>query len=555
MNAHPRIAKLAAKPRSAYKRIKSEQPKMNALRIDYGDLAQEEISHKFTSFGATCNPPIKDRHGWDFLIEYPLKNEPSKPVDHSHPIRTIQAQVKSTTGRKPASKFKLSNGLKYASSDLPIFVFLVHYINGSDNPRIYGKHVWEAEIAEILKAARKMEVEQKQPSHKRILPIFFDEDDRVFGDYTAWVESKLSFIGENYAQKKSSLWKSVGYSEARAEISLTLSSAVLEDDIVAHELGLKESLPFEKLEVFDIRFQLKAPRPTVSEVGGTFTIQKTKPESATIKFSCGKDEKRVNVPARVFNSHVLGRKEKPTKTRITASCFDFIFDHDNELVHQTIDLSKTKTYSISDLLTFCKISKLSDGSAIKFRIETQHGQLRSTFSINKPEHRLFGSEAFDILTLLANDAEVGRNCSGQFSIEEFLLFLNHLGPLRQMIGAGSIRLNCELDDTPNEVIHFCGYYVAQLGENSVGMILQWDVKATNTDLDGRYNWYMSSLSVVETFVTSQGLESAQLDALAEFQSYISSKGAPLLRLGEGDLIVAIKSIVAGDTLAFHTSVD
>ena len=238
-----------------------------------GRAAQDEFKLFCSRAEITCNSSSEDDHGWDFLIEIEPLREARAPADKQGGIRKAFVQVKSTHGKSPKTRMKVSNALKLAKDELPCFVVLFHY-NSTGGNRIYVQHFWTELIERALKRGRQVSVKGKD-THKSWMEIRFSEQDEKSADPVGWISSVVRECSDEYSAEKRSLYQKLGYENRnyRAEVTFGPLSGV--EEIVDHELGLTDSLPVSRVRLIDSQFGIDSPEPILDSEHARMQIRRS----------------------------------------------------------------------------------------------------------------------------------------------------------------------------------------------------------------------------------------------------------------------------------------
>jgi hypothetical protein len=162
---------------------------------------------------ATAQPVPRDRHGWDFLVEFPAKDDPRSPDLHD-PLLKVWVQVKSSEDDGRSCKVTVSNLLKSAASREPWFIVSIAK-DASGQPKIYATHVWTDLIERTLKAARKHDLRGHRLNKKFLTLAFSDEDERSVADLLDWMRACAEAVPD-YEQEKKRIYTSVGFDDGTA---------------------------------------------------------------------------------------------------------------------------------------------------------------------------------------------------------------------------------------------------------------------------------------------------------------------------------------------------
>lgn len=308
-----------------------------------GEMAEGVLIQWAGEVGITANKSIRDRTGWDYLLEFPLQAEEGEkavPLDRQPPPVNCLLQVKGTDLRRRRISIKLSNWTRLASSALPAF-FLVLEFDGEASPqRAFLLHFWEREIRRIKQRLRELsstKTEVRLNQHRMVLR-YGDEHalEDCGGRFLAAAILRNVHDPGKYVDEKVELLDSVGYEGARweAEIQLVLGSLEEvagkdpEDILIDLALGRIPYLPIAPGgKIWDLRFGLRASEPLkVFETEGRLELgDQERLATGRLDFSRGVG-RRVSIPVDVyFPSGVahLVQKER-IRIRLTAPGIDVI---------------------------------------------------------------------------------------------------------------------------------------------------------------------------------------------------------------------------------------
>ncbi|WP_338692445.1 hypothetical protein V5279_40850 [Bradyrhizobium sp. 26S5] len=177
------------------------------------DYAEAIFQLACAEVGATAQPVPRDRHGWDFLVEFPAKDDP-RSADLHDPILKVWVQVKSSENDGRSCKVTLSNLKKSAASREPWFIVSVAK-DASGQAKIYATHVWTDLIERTLKAVRKHDLQGHRLNKTLLTIAFTDEDERSVGDLLDWMRACAEAMS-NYEEEKKRIYTSVGFDDGTA---------------------------------------------------------------------------------------------------------------------------------------------------------------------------------------------------------------------------------------------------------------------------------------------------------------------------------------------------
>ena len=272
--------------------------------------------------GVTCNPSLEDETGWDHFIEFPPKLLPRKALDLQPAHKAALVQVKTTRAARPSCRLKLSNAHRMAKSPTPFFVVAMAEQPDDRRLRIFGLHVWELQIARILKAVRVAEQAGRPDLHKQWLRIGWEHLTET--DYLIdWIGNQIEAVGKDYAASKQKILQSVGFGDDRASITVTfdLDKRSALSDLM---LGIGESIPIRRFVYSSRRFGISAFAPEVETEGGTLLI-KPNPRRGTLRITAA-DGDTLSCDAAIFSSNGVETEGKVWRSRIVGGCLEILLD-------------------------------------------------------------------------------------------------------------------------------------------------------------------------------------------------------------------------------------
>ncbi len=236
-----------------------------------GRPAQNKFKLLCSQSEVTCNRSFEDDHGWDFIIELVPQRENGLPADKLPGPKQVLVQVKSTKGKSPITRMKVSNALKLAKSELPCFVVLFHHAPGSEE-RIYICHFWDKLMERALLRGRKASAANKEP-HKVWMEIRFSDKDEHSADLIRWIIATVNEHSVEYPEKKRSLCETLGYGERNYHVEVTFGPLGGVEELVDHQLGFTDYLPVSNIKFVDSRFGIDAPIPKWGSDHGRIQIR------------------------------------------------------------------------------------------------------------------------------------------------------------------------------------------------------------------------------------------------------------------------------------------
>lgn len=248
--------------------------------VDLGDWAENRFALYCSQAGVVANHSIKDRTGWDYLLEFSQVNPPTAPPDHHKPEMTARVQVKSRERGKLSASLKLDNAHRFAASPDPCFVVLAAATDGGEPVRFYAKHFWKPEIERTLKRLRQSEGKSK-PVHKQSFSVGFCEEDDHTDDLIGWMRRIASQDRTAYSAEKQKLNRILGYEDGSPVGTVTFALDDLEA-FVDHSIGLTPKINLTNIRMVDKRFGIEAKKP-IFEGKPDHAVMQSNPKACAIE--------------------------------------------------------------------------------------------------------------------------------------------------------------------------------------------------------------------------------------------------------------------------------
>lgn len=519
--------------------------------------------HGEWKFGEICQSPdavcdvvvnkaTDDEHGWDHVVDITPPQEAGLPADLQTHLLQCFAQIKTTNGKKPSTKLKLSNAIKAAKSPLPSFVFLLHYRDGIAEPEVYGRHIWVEEISKWLERGRQTELSGRSDLHNLSVTMSFGPRDKLHKRPGDWSFDQLKLHGgAEYARNKTELFQSVGYGEFSQEGTMTLGPLETENDVVLHELGLIEDLPVSEFRVFDKRFGILSSSP-IHDFSGGGRIQFTKEgHPLTLQIvSC--DGKSFDIPARAWHASLVGFDHPDFKTRIKAGHIDLVMSpgKTKDTFNVTYDIYEEST--LPEQLGFLCLVNWSQAGPVQFVAMTDVGKLLGGIISEglkaEPWMAQYESSTRHLIKLLG--AEKSREI--KLSLAELTDVNRTLHFAASVFTSGSICFEAEFNNQIEQFEKLGAFLCGQIGEWSYGAIYEAKYGARSTSAK-RQTFYLKDPRIVRRFAFKQPLEKTRDFVKREFNDWRSSQDGPVAVLQEGDRIAFSAALEAEG--AIEISVD
>ncbi|MDB5713039.1 MAG: hypothetical protein JWO15_436 [Sphingomonadales bacterium] len=205
----------------------------------------------------TCNKAEEDDRGWDLILHFPPPPIVKVPIDQRSVGAMALVQIKATHVEAQRWSISLKNALSLARSPLPAFIVCVGIgANGEETFRAI--HLWNQEIARILKAARQAHVEKDKAINRRTISFDFNEQ-TTCSDVLGWMQAQVDEIGETrYAAPKQLLVDTLGFDEGHG-IAHVIFSTASPDALADLQLGILKRVDIDRFSYTPRRFGIDTP--------------------------------------------------------------------------------------------------------------------------------------------------------------------------------------------------------------------------------------------------------------------------------------------------------
>ena len=347
---------------------------------DLGSLGQFIFGAWCSSVGLTANGSQIDKTGWDFFVEFPLKQEDKLPKDMLPAPRECKIQVKSTDKRERKLSITVSNLNRLVKAQMPTFFCFIEFDGKNEAQSAYLVHVGREIIEKTLKRIRELEnkgYENKLNKHK--ITIHYGNNDRL-ADTTgeslkSAIESHIPNGIEKYIGYKNELVNTLGFENGIGQFNFMVSGNDPIRDMVDLTLGIRQEINIDNCISYHSRFEILSNNPFHNSEKAILSIQ-PKPINAILKFKEYEFSPSVSFNAKFYNSP-LNRffPEEYVKCRIESSFFDFVIEPFNNKAECSFCFGNDEQSPLHQLRDFLKVlvifSKASNEVIVEIEIESK----------------------------------------------------------------------------------------------------------------------------------------------------------------------------------------
>lgn len=501
------------------------------------------------SVEAVVNLSSDDQHGWDHMLEITPPQNNNLPADLQTHVIPCFVQIKTTRGKKPETTVKLSNAVKAAKSPLPSFVFLFHY-NKADTPVLYGKHIWKDEISHYLKRARQA---GDAPLHKKTVTVKFTGADLLSCNPVDWILAVLATCsGDDYTLEKRKYVDSVGYETETHNGSFELGPLKSHADVVMHEIGLLEDIPFKNFKLFDTRFGIKtsAPLQELSDGRVSFT-QEGRPVTVKLRSSNG-DE--IELPGLAWTPSTVSVDHPEFRIRVKAGPIDIVAQPGNidrrQATQYNVQFDPQEERPFIEQAGLLALINWSSFGPISVSVEVAQGQLfGGVINLDSPPES-WAKEWWFCTQYFLNILGIDRSKTTSIALLDFHRFMRDYLPLASIQYSNAIRFEYLFESEMAEFSKLVGYSYGQFGDWTFGAIHEFEV-VSQSQKGKKLIVHLTKPKIAQKFVFARPLAQSVEHIARDFQSFLARQTAPVAIFNGGDLFEWSRSYKSNGTLAIE----
>lgn len=278
---------------------------------DVGDEGESYFKGLCSNVGITANPSTNDKHGWDYIAEFPIEASSSESMDRKSAPIECKVQVKSTEKRDKKLQVKVSVLYRLVKSQIPTFFCFFEFGRGPTPKNAYLLHVDSSLIDKVLRRVRSLEAKGEADNlHKHTLSIEYDDNHKFAHDsgygLRHSIECHIPSGLDNYIKSKQAYLEKSGYTKESHRMNLTFSSNNEVEKLLDLEMGLIDSVSFEKIDTFSKRYNIELPDNQLSTTnGGRLSLSKNKSRQGVLFFKEAELSAPVEFIADVFLPHLM----------------------------------------------------------------------------------------------------------------------------------------------------------------------------------------------------------------------------------------------------------
>lgn len=298
-----------------------------------GNIGQGDFIKLCGDAGLACGTSQGDDcAGWDFFVDFPLKQHDSILIDGDDRAIECKVQVKSSDNKNKSVQVKLSNLKRFCDSTLPCFFFIAEY-NGNINPdNIYLVHTDDDLIFKILKRLRENQAGDKLPLNHITMNIPYGKNDEIKEFSGKALKEKIeSYVNEGmniYVKRKEKQLKTLGYEKLNYEMKFEIDSSSELMSLARASLGYPEKINIRNMVSWSNRFNIKLLQEELTQEKAIIEILNVQPVTTgeAVFESAGET---VSFPCEYYFSPFSKKASNAPVLRAKCDNVDILFNSDN----------------------------------------------------------------------------------------------------------------------------------------------------------------------------------------------------------------------------------
>lgn len=247
-----------------------------------------------------CNRSERDRTGWDFIVEFPIKPVAITLDRRPSPISS-HFQIKTMWATNDACSIRLSAAERLAKDHKPAFIYVFKVNEDLKFVQAHLIHVRDGVLATILKRLRIEELRGSSSINKKkikFVPSKVGEEIAPSGDaLREAIENHCGEGMEKYVGEKIKQINNLGFGNDRRSLRVVIE-AESKEDLQDVFLGIKEGR-LASLEEFETRFGIELKIPLASTLSSGFKISPIG-DNCSVVFRSSDSSRSVSMPAKVI---------------------------------------------------------------------------------------------------------------------------------------------------------------------------------------------------------------------------------------------------------------
>lgn len=232
---------------------------------DIGDLGEDDFQRWCTLNKLLCTKSIRDRMGWDYLVEFKPAVDVRIGLDSQNELKKVLVQVKASDRTEQSIRAKLSALKQLVDAEMPSFIVIIHYEGGSVPRKAWLLHIGAKQIEAILRKVRETESKGRKDLHAVKFRLCMIDAAPLRVDGSDLFERLKQCIGPSmadYVARKSLFRRTCGYDGMPFVGSAQLAPGVGLPQIADWQIGRIPHIRIAQATVHKLRFGIALDKET-----------------------------------------------------------------------------------------------------------------------------------------------------------------------------------------------------------------------------------------------------------------------------------------------------
>ncbi len=275
-----------------------------------------------------CNKSDRDLAGWDFIVEFPFRDEPSVSLDSRQSPISCHVQVKTLREKSGRFQMRLSSAERLAKDKKPSFIYIFRVNDKLEFVDSYLIHMLDEPLAVILRRLRSESASSgTQKINKKEITLPVNRNSVLLkptgSDFRAALEAACGHDTDVYIARKSEQLRTLGFDDGRYKLKASLHLGS-DDEMVDAFLGIIKDIPVSNLQAFETRFGIELPERLPGE-SATLNIIPSPFGFCSITFRGSPLETPVVFTGEMFSASIPGIAPENQKVLIKSDLFSIEF--------------------------------------------------------------------------------------------------------------------------------------------------------------------------------------------------------------------------------------
>lgn len=271
-----------------------------------GAKGESRFSEWCEDEGLICNKSLRDRAGWDYIVDFEHDEASADLLDHRrHPLSCV-VQVKTIQDSTDRASVKLNMAERLAKEPKPSFLVVLKVDEHKNFSSAHVIHIIGECLATILKRLRREEsLCNRESINKKHITFKVTEDSRIDLSGESLKEAFVKSVGtdlQKYISEKSRQLSSLGYEMNAFEGKFVMTAPDV-NTLIDFLLGEKGDAQVDSFEVFETRFGIRLPH--LRPVSGKVTLTPHPSDRCKIKLRNPKHDYPVVLDGEVYHLPLL----------------------------------------------------------------------------------------------------------------------------------------------------------------------------------------------------------------------------------------------------------